>query len=692
MTTATLHLPLPRSLMEAKRRNLWMGLGVAILVLAIGIPVTSGYKLWPYVINGISDGSIYAMGAVGLVLTYKTSGIFNFAIGAQAAASAYVFYTFRVTEGWPWPIAALMALFLVAIVGSFILERLAFLLTEAPPVMRVVASIGLLVLLQSLLTGAYGQVAIHFPTFLPQKGFHVGGINILGSQIIIAVISLTATIGLSLFFRRARLGVAMQAVVENSNLLALEATSPIVVRRYAWIIGGCFISISGMLIAPEIGIDVNNILLLYIAAFGAAAVGGFSSLPIAFGSAIGIGIAMNVMSDELAGHGNATVEALYTQVPFLVLVLALLFISKDRLIERGAKLARRIRAPKSFPPVAIAGACAVGLVVALFLPKIVGSSNLDVYTTGVGFAIILASLGLVLWTSGQISLCQMAFAAVGATTFVHAKAAGLPWLVALLAAGLVAVPVGALVAIPSFRLSGIYLAAATFAFGLLFQNMIYNTFLMFGVNGQLTVPRPHFFGTYLGTDKGYYYLVLAVAVLCMLVVVGVQRSRLGRLLRGLSDSPTALDAHGANTKVTRLFVFCIAAFLAAIGGALIGGVTQFVGSSQTGPFSYFNSLALVAVLAFCGRRLIFSAIVAAFIFEVLKIYRPFNGGFFTKYEGVVFGVLAIGVAVAPAVNGLRLGKRGRQREGRSPVKDRDQLLLEGGMAVNEPTHSEGAFA
>ncbi|HWE68162.1 MAG TPA: ABC transporter permease [Acidimicrobiales bacterium] len=632
--------------------------------------------MWPFVINGLSDGSIYAMAAVGLVLTYKTSGIFNFAIGAQAAASAYVFYSFRITDGLPWPLAALLALVLVAGVGSLLLERMAYLLADAPPVMRVVATIGLLVLLQSILAGAYGQTTLQFASFLPQKSFHVGGINVLSSQIIAAVLALAATMGLYLFFKRARLGVAMQAVVDDPNLLALEATSPVVVRRYAWVIGSCFISISGMLIAPELGLDVNNLLLLYIAAFGAAALGAFSSLPITYGSAIGIGVFMNVLSDKLAGQGNATVEELYTQIPFLALILALLFIPQRKLVERGMRRVRRLRPSVKLPPVAVGSIGVVGLGLALLMPYIVAPGFIDLYTTGIGFAVVLASLALVLWTSGQISLCQMAFAAIGATTLVHAQQAGFPWLLAVLVAGLVAVPVGAVVAIPSFRLSGIYLAAATFAFGLLFQNLVYNTFLMFGGVGTVSVKRPSFFGSHMGSDEGYYYTALAIAAACMVIVVLVKRSRLGRLLRGLSDSPVALDAHGTNTKVTRLLAFCISAFLAAIGGALIAGVTQSAGSDPTGPFGYFNSLALVAVLAFCGRRLIFSPIVAAFIFEVLKNYAPFTSKFFTDYEGVFFGVLAIGVAVLPAISWLRPGKRGFQREGRSPVSER--LLYEEG--------------
>src|SRR5215510_10644240 len=109
-----------------------------------------------YLVPGISDGSVFALAALGLVLTYKTSGIFNFAHGALAATGAYVFYEGYVEQGLPWPVAMLIALLVVGVLGGLLLERLATLLAPAPTVATVVATVGLLVLLQSLMTAIYG--------------------------------------------------------------------------------------------------------------------------------------------------------------------------------------------------------------------------------------------------------------------------------------------------------------------------------------------------------------------------------------------------------------------------------------------------------------------------------------------------------------------------------------------------------
>src|SRR5207245_11572275 len=120
--------------------------------------------------------------------------------------------------------------------------------------------------------------------------------------------------------------------------------------------------------------------------------------------------------------------------------------------------------------------------------------------------------------------------------------AGFPFPVALAVAGLVTVPVGAFIAIPAIRLSGVYLAIATFGFGILVENLFFPSFLMFGKRLTVRAFRPSF----AQCDKAFYYLTLVIAVACCLLVVAVMRGRLGRLLRALADSPNAVAAHGAS--------------------------------------------------------------------------------------------------------------------------------------------------
>ena len=226
--------------------------------------------------------------------------------------------------------------------------------------------------------------------------------------------------------------------------------------------------------------------------------------------------------------------------------------------------------------------------------------------------ILFLSLGLLVRTSGQVSLCQAAFAAIGATTMGHLTAGfGLPWGVALLLAGLAAVPIGAFIAIPAIRLPGVFLALATFGFGVTMEQMGYPLWIMFGSSslGQ-AVNRPSF----AQGDIAYYYLALAFAVVAGLLVVWLVRSRLGRLLRGMADSPVALATHGTSVVVTRVLVFCVSAFLAAISGALFGGVVHTVTSSD---FTSFSSLTLLALLVIMPGREPWYAFGAGFALVVI---------------------------------------------------------------------------
>src|SRR5437870_514592 len=104
---------------------------------------------------------------MGLVLTNKTSGIFNFAHGAQAALGAYCMWELWKVAGWPWPLAGASALLLAGVVGGLVLERIAYALGDKGPAARVVATVGLLVAIQGAIPLRWGASTIQMPYFLP---------------------------------------------------------------------------------------------------------------------------------------------------------------------------------------------------------------------------------------------------------------------------------------------------------------------------------------------------------------------------------------------------------------------------------------------------------------------------------------------------------------------------------------------
>ena len=307
-------------------------------------------------------------------------------------------------------------------------------------------------------------------------------------------------------------------------------------RRYAWMIGSSVAAASGILIAPLIGLDPLLLTLLVVQAFGAAALGRFRNLAVTFAGGLAVGVGRR-------GHQNtsatsAVLGGLPPSLPFIVLFVVLLSPKKG---TSSTWPAVRRRAPTPSPRSRRA------LAPAPSLPGRRRSSphprprrrQAPVWISGAAYVVIFLSLGLLVKTSGQVSLCHAAFVAVGATTFSHLRVdAGLPWLVALLGAGLVAIPVGAFVALPAIRLSGVYLALATFGFGILMRASPSTP----PSCSAAAVPRapgltspgfPHH-------DTAFYYVALVVAVCAGAVLVALDRTRLGRLLRALGDSPTAL--------------------------------------------------------------------------------------------------------------------------------------------------------
>jgi len=594
--------------------------------------------LLPFIITGAVSGAAYGLAATGLVLTYRTSGVFNFGHGAVAAGAAFLFYTLHDTHGLPWPLAAGITLVVFGVVVAWVMERVTRGLGDVPEAVVIVATIGLLLGIDGFLFIQYGNVTRNFPEFLPASGFAVWGVTVTWSQVISVAIATSSALGLYVFLWRNRLGVAMRAVVDNSTLLALTGENPKRVRLAAWSIGSVFAAMSGILLAPTLGLDANLLTFLVVQAFGACAIGMFSSLPLTYVGGITVGVMASLATKFFTKPPFNGVPA---AVPFLVLFVVLLAVPASRLPRRKMSVGSLIPDVKPLPTATATALVVGGLVALSIVPAAVGT-RLPVWTSGLIDVVVFASLALLVWTSGQISLSHAAFVAVGASTMSHMTSNGVPWGVALLLAGLVAVPVGAFVAVPAIRLSGLYLALATLGFGILMQYVVYPTWVMFGSKLSVSATRPHLGPLNAAQDKQFYYLVLVVTVICLVAIVGVARSRLGRLLRAMSESPVMLATHGLGVNVTRLIVFCISAFFAGIAGGL--AVTQF-GSASGAGYGPLQSLLLIAILAVCGTRLLRSSIIAA---ALLAIVPGYFQGFDVNHQTFAFGVVAIGASVVIA--------------------------------------------
>ena len=464
--------------------------------------------LLPFLIIGLVTGSIYGLAGIGLVLTYKTSGIFNFAHGALATIAAYTFYELWVTPlGLPWGVALVVTLVVLSAVLGLSLERLGERLSQVSLALRVVATVGLILVVEATYFLIYGPTAQLFPEYLPTETFRLGGVNVGYDQAIIFGVSAALMAALYLLFRTTQIGRQMRAVVDDSSLVDLTGVSATSVRRWAWVAGCFLVSLSGILLAPSVDLDPVVLTLLIVQAFGAAAIGGFSSLPLTWFGGLAIGVAASVATKYV---GSSTILAgLPPSIPFLVLFVVILFRRRERAYQAFNMAVDSPSAERWRMPIRIQGVGGVAVLVVLLLVPTFDTLHLLAWTTGLITVVLLLSLGLLVRLSGQVSLCQISFAAIGVVAFSHIDRAGVPWVLALVLAGLVVVPLGALLAIPAIRLSGLYLALATFGFGLLLQDMFYQSNLMFGPsNVGIPVPRPSF----ASGNEAFYYVVLAVTV------------------------------------------------------------------------------------------------------------------------------------------------------------------------------------
>jgi branched-chain amino acid transport system permease protein len=248
---------------------------------------------------------------------------------------------------------------------------------------------------------------------------------------------------------------------------------------------------------------------------------------------------------------------------------------------------------------------------AVVAAQILHGDNIGYAQKGLALGIIMLSLVLLTGYGGQISLCQLAFAGLGA--YAMAKVGGTHGsLLGLLAAIGLAGAVGGVVALPALRLRGLYLALATLAFA---QGMDYAFFTnsrFFGVSQNLFVARPRIGGWSFAGDKSYLVALSVVFGIVAVGILAVRRSRFGRRLLAINDSPSACLTIGVDMTRAKLGVFIVSAGLAGLGGALYGGAQTQVGPND---FQFILSLTLLLLAVVWGVRttggMLFGGIVFA---------------------------------------------------------------------------------
>ena len=655
---------------------------------------------------GAVFGAIYALLAYGLVLTFRASGVFNFAQGALGMFFAFVYY--QLEQGgrmnlvvglydmhWHLPDALALPLVVLVLAPLFgaALDILLFRkVRDAGAAVQIVATIGLLISLFGLAGAVWGSSSTLTPRTL--FGHHVlviDHVRITVPEIATIVVVLVLCLGLLAFLRFTPLGIRMRAVVDRPEMARLVGVDADRVSALSWAMATGFAALAGILIAPFYGsLDVSTLTFLVVAATAAAVVGKLESLPLTLAGGLGVGVAQLLTQKYV--HGQFGRE-LRPSIPFLVLFGVLL------LPVRWPESAS-MTAPDQARPVGDAGptvtaralrlaVLAAVLVVPPFaltgvLGKVLGPDWSRQLVLVPPMALIFLSLVVLIGYAGQISLCHAALGGISAFMAAHLVIDHhVPFLLAGLGGALLALALGAVLAWRATHLPPLFLGLASLALGAAIDDVLFtNQKFSNGLTG-IRVFRPGF----VHTDRAYYLAGLAVFGLAALLVTNLRRGKTGLGLVAMRDTQVGLASVGVSVARLKLISFCLSAFLAGVGGAMLAGARQLATPSD---WFTISSLLFLALAVIGGVSRWPGALAGAALFELAGpiFHQPFfqeNVVFKNVFHGqlesllpVFFGLGAIGLAQNPR------GVVEQTREGLATFRaraDRWQLALAGGRSA-----------
>lgn len=599
-----------------------------------------------YTVVGLVLAAVYAVLASGLVVTYTTSGIFNFAHGAIAMMAAFTYWQLSVQWDVPALLSTALILLVLAPAFGWLLDAVIMRgLEGTSDVIKTVVTVGVLFALIALAQIIWGPNVnrVVEPFFGTTSKVEIFGVSVLYHQLVVIAVAIVVAFGLRLLLFNTRTGVSMRAVVTNRSLVQLNGGRPSRSSATSWALGSSLAALSGILIAYSTGsLAVLALTLLVLNAYAAAIIGRLVSLPMTFAGAIIVALAQAYAVGYLPENpdwlpdGVDLVASLRISIPVIILFIVLLVLPQAPLRAHGiVRIRESVPKPTWRGSLLAAGAL---VLVAGFLSLILDTSGLLSWGKAFAFALIMLSLVPLTGYGGQISLAQMAFAGLGAFAMGVWGDGGNP--LGLVAAFVLPAIVGALVALPALRLRGIYLALSTLAFAVFMDRVVFNQDKLFP-SGSRTVDRLRLGPFGFESDRAYFVLLAVVFALFGLGIVWLRLGPFGRRLQAMKDSPAACATLGMNLTVTKLQVFALSAGIAGVGGAMLGGLQNGVAVTQ---FDALQSLPILLMAAAGGIAMVSGALA--------------GGVFYASFPIISDAIPSLTdlLQVAPGLIGISLGR------------------------------------
>jgi ABC-type branched-subunit amino acid transport system ATPase component/branched-subunit amino acid ABC-type transport system permease component len=590
-----------------------------------------------FLLLGLANGAVYAALALTLVVTYRTSGVVNFATGAMALLGAYLYAFLREGElllplpflpksidlgsrldFWP---AAIISVAICSVIGLLMYLGVFRLLRSAPAVAKAVASIGVMVLFTGLFTQKVGPSAVNVKPILPSDSWTWGGVRITQDRVWLAVTILAITAALAAVYRFTRFGLLTRAAAETEKGAFVSGISPDRIAAVNWMISAAVAAIAGILISPIVPATPIGYTFFIVPALAAAIIGRFNLMIPAVLAALVIGMTQSELA-YLKGQLTWLPQSGLSELVPLLLILLVLVARARPLPSRGVLIEQTLgRAPRPRSITKPAVPAALVGVVALFVLQ--GPWRAALITSLI-LSIVALSLVVVTGYSGQISLAQLTIAGVagfllGPLTadwqlpFIHTS---IPFPLAPLLAALGAMVVGVLVGLPALRIRGLPVAVVTLALGVAIEAIWFRNPQYVGTSGK-NVAGPDLFGLDLrarvGTDfprLQFGLLALAVLVAVGIGVAKLRTSSLGSQMLAVRANERSAAGAGIDVVRVKLVAFALAAFIAGLGGSLLG---YFQGNVTFDAFTTFVGLSLFAIVYVGGITSVSGGILAGML-------------------------------------------------------------------------------
>ncbi len=623
-----------------------------------------------YLVLGVGAGAIIGSFGLGLVITYQASGVVNFATGAMAMWSAYVYADLR-RGAYPFPFPGLPDRYhfgepvgfvwamVLASTTSVVLTLVIYLgvfrpLRRSPALAHVVASVGVVIVFIALVQRRFEDTSsLRVPAVLPREPFTLfGDITVPRDGLWLGVVVAVITLIVWAASKYLRTGLALRAAAENERGAVLLGYSPDRLAFIGWLLSSLLTSLVAILASSQLQLTPMILSLGFLVpALGAALIGSFTRVGITVVAGVAIGMLQSMFVKIQNDFTWLPDYGVRDGFPFLIIVVTMMIFG-ERLPERGAISSGELPHVPHARPTLLASLTPVilGVIGMSFLGPLWRGAFL---TTSTAIVIALSFVVLVGF-GGQASLGHMAFAGVGG--FLLSRLAtehgiAFPW--APLLASLAAMVLGVLVGLPALRVRGANLAIITLAGGVTISEFVFKNPAIIGdiSTGGAKVPNPSLgpwdFGLVSGTKTSrpiFGLFVLAVTVAVAFLVVNIRRSGSGRVILAVRGNERASAALGIDVAKVKLSTFALSSWIAGVGGTLLA--YRFGSVSELS----YGTLASLTALAFAylgGITSVSGAVLAGVLASsgVLFFGLSRMSGQVGEWEVFVGGLFLVVIAV-----------------------------------------------